>query len=233
MHLSAVQDPAWRLEQMVTATTTQFEHYLSWTLGAVVELANELLESAGAEARVCPELAGYIRYGVGSPIALRLMSEGLRSRRIANLIAERLPVDESVSADELRSGLGSLSIDNWREEFAATASEVADLLDFTRQRRRSLLKDLLDTGIVKLPVNLLGVPTASRELHVRTDEGSRAPASLAVFDGHRRVATIGSQEHSDVQSILDTGFPVDLSIDASAAELSIRLALEPGRDRLI
>ncbi|MDT0141966.1 DEAD/DEAH box helicase [Microbacterium sp. PRC9] len=234
-YLAAAADPAWRIEQMVNVTTTQFEHYLSWTLGAVVELTNSLLESHGSEARVCPELAGYVRYGVQSQVALRLMSEGLHSRRISNLIAASLPADASIGIDDLRSGLGSLSVEDWRREFAATASEVADLLDFTRQRRRSLLKVLLDSGAVSLPLLLVSDPHGRGELRIEASATGETPGSLAVFEGARRIGTVGSQDQSDVQAILNTGFAIEVSIDMNdqQPELTLRLALDPTAGKLI
>ena len=63
-HLAAAADPAWRIEQMVDAVTEHFEHYLAWTVGALVELVNTRLADAGIEERLCPDLGSYIRYGV-------------------------------------------------------------------------------------------------------------------------------------------------------------------------
>ena len=234
-HLPTATDPAWRVEQMVNITTAQFEHYLSWTLGALVELVNSLLESHECDERVCPELAGYVRYGVKTPTALRLMSEGMHSRRISNLIADRLPTTATMGIDELRRALGAMSVEDWRSEFSATASEVADLLDFTRQRRRSLLKLLLDTGTASLPVVMLGDLLGRGELRIRTSAARHSPGSLGIFEGDRRVAVVGSQDYSDVQAILNTGFTIELSIDTRGTEskVHIHLALEPAADRLI
>ncbi|WP_448005995.1 DEAD/DEAH box helicase [Agromyces bauzanensis] len=234
-HLLAVSDAAWRVEQIVNVSTAQFEHYLSWTLGALVELTNSLLESYGSEERVCPELAGYVRYGVMTPTALRLMSEGMHSRRISNSIAESLPMTEGMGIDELRGALGTLSVEDWVREFSATASEVADLLDFTRQRRRSLLKVLLDTGTASMPVVLVGELVGTGDLSIHTDSTQGPLASLGVFEDDRQIARIASKDWSDTQAILNTGFPLELSIVTldSEPELQIRLALDPARDRLL
>ena len=70
-HLTAVPDPAYRIEQMVGAASEHFEHYLAWTVGAVVELVNTRLLDADIEVRLCPDLAGYIRYGVDSTTFMR------------------------------------------------------------------------------------------------------------------------------------------------------------------
>ena len=39
-HLGEVANPGWRIKQAVDAVTSHFEHYLAWTMGALVELAN-------------------------------------------------------------------------------------------------------------------------------------------------------------------------------------------------
>jgi hypothetical protein len=85
-HLSEAPNPAWRIEQMVDAVANFFEHYLSWTVGAVVELVNTRLADAGTDIRLCPELGGYIRYGVRDRCVLILMTSGIRSRRLAHAI---------------------------------------------------------------------------------------------------------------------------------------------------
>lgn len=44
-HLTAAQDPAFRLEQMVDVISEGVQHYLSWTVGLVVAQANDILLS--------------------------------------------------------------------------------------------------------------------------------------------------------------------------------------------
>lgn len=82
--LAAVPDAAWRITKLVDTVTAHFEHFLSWTLGALIEAVNEALEDAGAEHRLCPELPVYIRYGVDDRRALALIMGGVRSRRLAH-----------------------------------------------------------------------------------------------------------------------------------------------------
>jgi hypothetical protein len=73
-YLAAAANRAWRIEQMVDAVTDHFEHYLAWTVGALVELVNSWLADAGIEERLCPDLGSYIRYGVNDPKALILQT---------------------------------------------------------------------------------------------------------------------------------------------------------------
>ncbi|XVU28296.1 hypothetical protein ACQPZJ_15005 [Actinoplanes sp. CA-054009] len=51
-HLAAAADPARRIEQMVGAVTELFEHHLSWTVGAVVELVNNSLGTWAERAKL-------------------------------------------------------------------------------------------------------------------------------------------------------------------------------------
>jgi hypothetical protein len=147
-HLAAATTASWRIEQMVDAVASHFEHYLSWTVGAVVELVNQRLADHGISKPLCPELGGYIRYGVDDPNALILMTSGIRSRRLADTIARDLPDEVPSNPDGLRNFIAPIGVAGWRDRYGATASEILDLLEFARLRRRSLLRALLENGTV-------------------------------------------------------------------------------------
>lgn len=210
--LGEVPDPSWRIEQMVDAVTSLFEHYLSWTLAALVELVNLALDDQTAELQLCPDLGAYVRYGVSDPAALVLMRSGVRSRRLANLIAEALPAELDATAAELRVWLGEQSVGEWRHRFGATASELLDLLDFTRERGRSLLKDLLEQGSVTVDLGPSTLPaTAPLTLEARRNDD--APAPLAVYAGDVELATVSARDQADVDAILATGLELALRIE--------------------
>jgi hypothetical protein len=227
-HLGAATAASWRIEQMVDAVTSHFEHYLSWTVGALVELVNlQLSDFAFEGGRLCPELGGYIRYGVDDPRALILMTSGIRSRRLAHAVAVDVPEGRPATQDDLREWLAGMSIAEWRERYAASASEILDLLDFTRRRRRSLLKQLLESGAVTLELRDATLPASLRRLSVRPLHTAPEPAPLAVYTGDEPIATIASEDHADVATILDTGLAVGFAVDREAepAELTITLPL--------
>ncbi|MGA1827299.1 DEAD/DEAH box helicase [Microbacterium sp.] len=231
-NLGSVQDPAWRIEQMVTATTEQFEHYLSWTIGSLVELINGHLQTSDVEERICPELGGYIRYGVHNPTALLLMTEGIRSRRIANLVAIRMG-GAAVDRDALREELSSMAVAGWREEFEASTSEVLDLLDFTRQRRRSLLKDLLDRGVAYVTLEVQHEADGSVPLHLAAVRLEADPAPIGVFEGTQLLATISPRDHSDIQAILDTGFALRTKLVTSDGLERLEMTLLDSADDVL
>lgn len=231
-HLTAARTAAWRIEQMVDAVTNHFEHYLSWTVGALVELVNIQLADADSGERLCPELGGYIRYGVNNPNALILMTSGIRSRRLAHAVAAGLPEDFEPNRENLRSWLAGMGIAQWRDQYEASASEILDLLDFTRLRRRSLLKALLESGSVDLDLPGATITGATRrgQLTLEALRGEPTPAQLALYAGSTRLATIASQDQADVSSIIDTGLAVDLELDTDSdpAVLTISLPLGDG-----
>jgi hypothetical protein len=222
-HLATVKSAAFRIEQMVGAASEHFEHFLAWTVGAVVEIVNAHLLDADIEARLCPELAGYIRYGVDSAHALRLMTSGIRSRRLAHAIAQDRPRDLQATHDELRGWLAGMGITQWRDRYEASASEVLDLLDYTRLRSRSLLKTLLETGAVTVEVlDVQDFPT-SAHLAVYPIDGDPAPARIGLHAGDRAVATIAAADHTDIQTILDTGLDFDTELIGSTLRITMPL----------
>jgi hypothetical protein len=225
-HLRQVADPSYRIEQVVDAVTSHFEHYLAWTVGALLELVNARLSETNSEIVLCPELGSYIRYGVSTPTALVLMTSGIRSRRLANRIAEALPVDVTSTREGVREWLASLSIGDWRSNLGATASEVLDLLNFTRRPRRSLLRTLLEAGAVEVTLE----PTALRRtsaghgLSLEPARGEPSPAALVVYAGSEAVSATLPEDHADLQAILDTGLDLQMSLTGGPdPRLEVRL----------
>jgi DEAD/DEAH box helicase len=233
-HLAAATNPAWRIEQMVNVVTRHFEHYLAWTVGALVELVNTHLAEAGTDERLCPELGGYIRYGVRDPEALILMASGIRSRRLVHAVVADLPADFEATRENLRYWLAGLGVPEWRSRYNATPSEVLDLLDFTRLRRRSLLKTLLETGSVdvELPVTNSDLPNWDGPLTLEPMRGEPRPAPLVVYAGDEHIVMVGSQDHADLSAMLDTGLDIEVEIgeQADPPRLSVTLPFGDATD---
>jgi hypothetical protein len=233
-HLSEAPNPAWQIEQMVDAVTNFFEHYLSWTVGALIELVNTRLADAGTDTRLCPELGGYIRYGVRDRYALILMTSGIRSRRLAHAISAGLPHELEPTRENLRAWVARMGTAEWRARYSASASEVLDLLDFTRPRRRSLLRTLLETGNagVDLPTTAEDLPRWTGPLIIESARGEPPPAQLVVYAGDQQVASIASQDYADISAILNTGLDIEVELDtfAEPPTLSITLPVGDGAD---
>lgn len=216
-NLGAAPSPAWRIEQMVATASQQFEHYLAWTVGALLDLANAHLESLGLDEQLCPELAGFIRYGVNKPRSLQMMTAGIRSRRIAHLVETSL-TEEVTTTEDIRLWLSEMGVGEWRDRFSATSSELLDLVEFTRVRRRSLLRTLLETGTTLAAVSVKSWTAydSDQTFELRPADAETVPAPLGVYAAQELVAIVASSDHADVQSILDTGFDIELSFDMSA-----------------
>jgi hypothetical protein len=207
-YLSRVTDQAWRIEQMVDTVTRHFEHYLAWTVGALVELVNHILIDGDIDEGLPTELGSYIRYGVSDPRALILLTSGFRSRRLAHVIVADMTPELEASREPLRLWLGHHGIAGWRDRYQASAAEVLDLLDFTRERGRSLLKTLLETGsaTVQLPVPVDELPDwQDDELTIEPVRGEPSPAPLAIYARDQLISTVAARDHTDVQAILDSG----------------------------
>jgi hypothetical protein len=228
-YLHAAVSAAWRIEQMVGAVTEHFEHYLAWTVGALVELVNAHLSTVETETRLCVELGGYIRYGVDTPHALVLMTSGIRSRRLVHAIITDLPSEIPPVREVLRSWLARMTISHWRTHYAASASEVLDLLDFTRLRNRSLLRTLLEAGVVELNIPMLSLPhTPEQQLTLGPVHGEPEPEPLALYADGVVIGTVSPEDHADTVAILDTGLDVALQLDTRTTPASLRISLAVG-----
>jgi len=206
--LTEAADPAWRISQLVDAVTAHFEHYLSWTFGALLDVINTGIEEP--DVALCPELAGYIRYGVDTRRGLTLTLAGIRSRRLVHALVAQLPGD--LAEEDVAAWLGALTLREWRDRFEASASEVIDLLDFTRSRRGSMLRPLLEAGETSCPLRLEEPqPESILELSGLTIgpvQDGPAPHALGVFAGTQLLGVVPPTFHSDVAAVLDTGLEV-------------------------
>lgn len=223
--LSAVPQPDWRLEQAVDSVASHFEHFLAWTSGVVIELANEILTTTGNRVSLCHELPAYIRYGVTSPVALRILLSGVRSRRLALEIA-RQAANEAIADDDLRRWLGEMQIAEFRERFDASSSELLDLLEFARTPGGYMLRSLLEEGSVEITVQREPTPQRERwidapdsrdeadesdesdtSVEIREITGEQHPPRLGIYElpDDRLLGLIPTASYGDVRSILDTG----------------------------
>lgn len=217
-HLTNVADSAWRLEQMVDVVSGAFEHFLSWTVGVVVEQTNAALTASSSWMRVCSSTSSMLRYGVDTPQALGLLTRGVQSRRLAHRIG-RWADGRLLDPDEMRGAIAALHIEGWRRTFDANPTDVLDLLEFTRSRRQSLLRELLESSRASVSVDLLAEEATGYEVTVRPSGDE--PAAFQVFGPDRVVATVRAEDHTAVQDILDSGLEMTLFLLGSTLEISV------------
>lgn len=205
------------------------------SLSSWVELVNGQLADGATPARLCEQLPTYVRYGVDSELALRLLISGVRSRRLAHAIA-RAAATEEVEGDSLRRWLGEMEIAELRRRFSASSSELLDILEFTRTPRASVLRDLLEQGRAEVAVRRIvaersdatedgGQAEGDRSMadestaagpeggilaDLRPVPGEELPSRLGVFgtETGQLIALVPTPAYGDVQGILDTGVPI-------------------------
>jgi DEAD/DEAH box helicase len=201
--LSEVSSRELAVEQIVDAVSEHCEHYLSWTLGVVIGVANERLTSEGVEAKICENLPLYVRYGVDSPEAVELISSGLRSRAFAHRVAS-VARSQELEDGTLRDWLQSLPLDQWRDVFGGTPGDLLDLLEFTRARGRALLGALLADGQADVQVNLRE-SVAGGPASVRLIETDRPPQRFGLFREDQLLGVVSPAAHADVAAVVDSG----------------------------
>lgn len=220
--LSDVPDVAWRLEQTVDAVSETFEHYLSWTVGVVLEQANDLLEEAGAEVRFSDTFAYYIRYGVNTDQALALLTRGVRSRRLAHLVG-RSAETRNLDGAELRGWLGDLHLAGWREQFLANAREVEDLAEYVRTPRASVLRAALENNDAKAALRypMDPLPPAAIPVELVAAVVDQPVEVWTLGQNRYRVGVISAQHHSDVFALHHSALPYSATTDGVDVEFHI------------
>ena len=222
-HLSKVPDVAYRLEQMVDVVSGAFEHFLSWTVGVVVEQTNEALVAEDSWMRLRSNTSSMLRYGVDTSQALALLTGGVQSRRLAHRIG-RWAEDNRLDASGLRDALAELHIDGWRDKFGASPPDVLDLLEFTRARRQSLLRALLESGSASVTVNVVGDEVGGNEgfPDVTINPSGESPAAYQVRSAEKVKATVKAADHTAVEDVLQSGLEIKLSLLGSTLQISVR-----------
>ncbi|MFC8406560.1 DEAD/DEAH box helicase [Streptomyces griseoincarnatus] len=210
----------WALEQTVSNISSTFEHYLAWTIGALVNLINLRLEEARAELRLPASVGWHVRHGVDTAQALALLNAGVTSRRLAHNVG-RTAAAQGIDSEGLRRWLTGLHLDGWRNHFSATRYEANDLLEYVRTRRSSMVGALLDDGRVSLEVHRTGSNgTEAIPVSLRFADGPQ-PAALTVIGDHQRLARVPADIHLDVLSVIDSG--IDYEATLAGDRLTLRL----------
>lgn len=159
-----------RFEQLTGFVARVCEHHLPWTIGIILSWVQQ-----DVEREFCPSLPTHIHYGAASEVALTLMLEGVRSRRLAVTISERAERDQ-VNVENLREWLVQFGVEEWRVAFEAASAEVADLLQFVRDRSAGIAPRLLDGEEVDVPCSLDTEVLADGDVSIvvaPTEEGTR------------------------------------------------------------
>ena len=209
-HLTAAQDSAFRLEQMVDVISEGVQHYLSWTVGLVVAQANDILLSRLSPGQLFANTAAHLRYGVDTPLAIDLLVRDVKSRTLAQHLG-RLAQDDELDEEGLRDYLSERHIQGWRTELDATPTDVLDLLQYVQGRDRHKLAELMATGAVTARSRLDGdEPVEPMPVTVVvSDDGDE----LRILAADRAIlGVIVARDHAGVAAVLDSGLLLDFTL---------------------
>lgn len=217
-HLSAVQDSAFRLEQMVDGISEGVQHYLSWTVGLVVAQANDILLSRSSPVQLFANAAAHLRYGVDTPLAIHLLVRDVKSRTLAQHLG-RVARDARWDEEGLRDYLSERHIQGWRTDFAATPTDVLDLLQYVQGRDRHKLAEMMASGAVTAQVRLEGGEFPD-PMPV-TVAGSNDGDELRILAEDRSVlGVIVARDHAGVTTVLDSGLQLDLTLQGTTVTIT-------------
>ena len=203
-HLAIVEDETYRYEQLSEFISQVLEHLLPWLLNTVTAWVND---GSDTDARLCPELPAYIRFGVDTPIALDLARCGVRSRRLVHVVAR---VAAATTMLPLRDWLCETGLQAWGRLFQASPSELADLLFFTRARDVRITSRVLAGETVEVP---LDIDNASSEGSVVLHEADGPePRRIAVVRGPVILGYVRSEHHDDITRLRSIGVPLILGL---------------------
>ena len=219
-YLGAVKDEAYRYEQLSEFVSQVLEHLLPWLLNTLVAWANQ---GVADEDQLCPELPAYLRFGVDKQVALELAIGGVRSRRLAHVVAE---LAASSTTEPVRDWLAETDVRIWGREFDASPSELADLLLFTRVRDSQITSRVLSGEIVELPVLFETSPTAGPIKLREADEQS--PPRFAAYQSDQLLGYVRSSYQDDVARLLSIGVPLTTVVDD---QLAVRIRIDDPAER--
>lgn len=216
--LGTVQDPVYRLEQMVDGVSGGLQHFLSWTVGIVVAQVNEILLSRLSLASLCPLLPAYIRYGVDTEIAVELLAGAVKSRSLAGHLG-RIATRDGLDRDSLRTYLNDLGVARWRDELGANRTDVADLLQYVRGEGQDKLAELMKSGSTSASVRLRDGHTGVVGAVVLNQEPGED--ALALLDEEGVIlGEVAAADQVDVDGVINSGVDVVFSLRGSELTLS-------------
>lgn len=217
-HLAAVQDSAFRLEQMVDGISEGVQHYLSWTVGLVIAEANDMLLSRLSPSQLSASTAAHLRYGVDTHLAIDLLVRDVKSRSLAQHLG-RLAAEAGLDGEGLREYLSERHIQGWRAELEATPTDVLDLLQYVQGGDRHKLAELMATGSVTAQSRLEGdeLVDAIPVTVVVSDDGDE----LRLLAGDRSVlGVIVARDHAGVAAVLDSGLLLDFKLQGATVTIT-------------
>ncbi|PKV82820.1 DEAD/DEAH box helicase [Streptomyces sp. TLI_146] len=207
------------LELTVQSIKQAFEHAISWTAGALVNLVNTHPLLTPTTPRLFAQTAWHIRHGVDTEQAITLLTSGITSRRLAHQIG-RAASEADIGPGELRTWVANQQIDGWVTAYKANTYEVEDLLDYVSTPANPL-NELLRGRPATIPLTWVGPGTEDGPVTL-THPGKK-PATIRVNRDGSQIAAIPAARHHAVLTMMDSG--LDLTHHLEAGQLVTTLAM--------
>jgi hypothetical protein len=208
----------WALEQAVRNISGTFEHALSWTLGALVNLVDTLARSIPGAPVLNGHTAWFLRQGVDTDQALTLLVSGIASRRLAHL-AGRDAVASGITGQALRPWLAQQHMPGWMSRYQAKTYEIDDLLEYVRSPS-DLASRFFAGAAISIPIHRFQ-PGRTDGPVVLEHPGSDRPVAVH-REGHL-IGTVPADHHLNILAILDSG------LDGETHLSNGQLIIGPGR----
>lgn len=231
-----VTDRARALELAVFASSDFCEHYFAWLISILVERVNALLRARGSMVLMCPELGVYVRHGVRNQMAIELLTAGIRSRELANAVATEA-ASEGVDGLNLRDWLGNLDWIDWPARFDASSADLLDLLEYSRPRGSSLLREILSGSVVEIdcgsginnPLEIsinvtltrMGVDPNPKPIEISMAQEDLPSLFPVVPSGQELRGSVPTRHQDNLQQILLSGLDVRYSLNGTVLSISL------------
>lgn len=220
-YFNAVADIDFKFEQLGDFIYDYLEIFFPWVFGTIIGWTNSLLEESAVN--LLPEtVPANIRWGVNNPMALKLMTRGIRSRSLALRIARAWQSEEREVS--VHSWIRSMSIVDWQQTFEASPAELRSILEFSRDRRGGVAVELITRGTTEFEIDTNFSEFARTEaLLVPVDDSELSPIDIWVEEN--RVGRILSRDQADVRSLLSTGLILSTRFSASSGRGFLEIVL--------
>lgn len=207
------------LELTVQSIKQAFEHAISWTAGALINLVNTHPLLTPTTPRLFAQTAWHIRHGVDTEQAITLLTSGITSRRLAHQIGHAA-AEAGIGSGQLRTWVADQQIDGWTSTYKANTYEVEDLLDYV-SKSTNPLNELLRGRPVTIPLAWVGPGTGDGPVTL-THPGKK-PTTIRVNRDGSQIAAIPAARHHAVLTLIDSG--LDLTHHLEAGQLVTALAM--------
>lgn len=210
-HLSSIEDKEYAYEVLGDYITNITQHYLPWLLGVLTDWGNGSPQEDTAEDALLinPQISSYVRYGVNTLPALRLMMNGVVSRQLAIKVSNAFMESD---AQDLNAWLQRMKINDFVDLFGAGETEVRELLSYLRARDSSILADFISGAEVEL------------DYRIRFGRELVGEVRFAYLDDATIMGRIGIEQRGtvrcdmplrlylDVEEIMQSGLPYEATL---------------------